>query len=321
MPAPSNVLLTLRPDLAESFEAFDLAMSWQGFIGQKILPVIEVEKASGNFGTIPLEQLLQTRDTKRSPGGKYNRAETTFTANTYATKQNGFEEPLDDTEAEMYASYFSAEQYASLRARDAVLRNYESRVVAAVTNTSVIPTGTVGTSWKTIASSDPVADIIAARKAVRDATGLIANAVVLGWDAYNNVKQSVSVINRIKYWGGSDPTTKGIDTSTLAKLFDVEEVIVAGAQSNTANQGQTASLSQIWSNDDVLVTRIAKSGDFKEPCIGRTFHWSGGGSSIDGVVEMYRDESVSSNIYRVRQQTDEKIIYSNAGYVLTGANA
>ena len=61
MPSPSTALATLRPDLGGSFEEFDLAMDRQGFIATRVLPVLEVAKASGVFGKIPIEQLLKVR--------------------------------------------------------------------------------------------------------------------------------------------------------------------------------------------------------------------------------------------------------------------
>ena len=68
MPSPTTSLATLRPDLAESFEEFDLDQNIRGFVWDQIFPVFDAAMASGNFGRIPVEQLLQQRDTKRSPG-------------------------------------------------------------------------------------------------------------------------------------------------------------------------------------------------------------------------------------------------------------
>ena len=59
MPNPSEALATQRPDLAQSLEEFDLEADRAGFIGLDILPVFEVDVQAGNFGIIPLEQLLQ----------------------------------------------------------------------------------------------------------------------------------------------------------------------------------------------------------------------------------------------------------------------
>lgn len=324
MPSPSSALVTLRPDLAASLEQFDLAMSWNGFVGSKILPVVPVLQQAGNFGIIPIEQLLQARNTARAPGGAYSRAQFTFKPSTFSCKENGFEEAVDDRESNMYQNYLAAEQYAALRARDAVLRNYETRVINLVTDTAVFTsalTSAVAVSWKTLASSTPAVDISTAVQAVYANSGLMANTVVMGWKAWQNFRQSADTINRIKYWGGDDPTTKGISTAVAARFFDVESVVIAGSQKNGANEGAAVSLSQLWNDDRIFVGRVARTDDFKEPAIGRTFTWAGDGASESGTVESYRDERVRGNVIRVRMDSDEQVIYKQAGYLLTGANA
>jgi hypothetical protein len=323
MPSPSAALVTLRPDLAQSLEQFDLAMSWNGFVATEIMPPVEVGSQFGNFGIIPLEQLLMARDTTRAPGAAYNRGMFTFKPSTFSCKENGTEEVVDDREATAYANYLSAEQYAAMRARDAVLRNLEARVLGLFTtaNFGAGKNSAVTTSWKTVATANPMNDVATARSAVYANSGLLPNTVVMGYNAWINFRLNANVINQIKYWGGNDPTTRGIDTSVAAKLLDVERVIVAGAQKNNAGQNLTASLTQLWSDDTVFVGRVARSSDFKEPAVGRVFHYSGDGSSIGAVVESYRDERVRGNVVRVRMDTDEQILYSAAGYLLTGANA
>ena len=300
-------------------------MSWKGFVASQLFPITDVMEPSGNYGIVPIAQILQTRTTLRAPGSAYNRSEWQFTPATYSTQENGMEEVVDDREAAMYMNYLSAEQYAALRARDAVLRNYESRVTAKLQDTTNTFTGAltsaVGTSWKTIASSDPVTDVVTAAKAVYANSGLLPNVVCMGWFAWQNFRQSQNVINRIKYWGGDDPKTTGITLNVAANLFGVDKVVVAGAQYNANGQGQSVSLTQLWNDGNVFVGRVATTQDFKEPCVGRTFHWSGDGSSPTATVESYRDERVRGTVIRVRMDTAEQLLYANAGYVLTGANS
>lgn len=325
MPAPSSVLSTLRPDLAASFTQYDLAASAKGFIATRVLTPVDVPVQAGNFGLIPIEQLLQKRNTERAPGGGYNRSNWNFSPGKFSTKENGLEEPIDDREAKMYANYFSAEQVGAMRARDGVMRNMETRVVGLLTDTTNTflsgsnLSGPVATSWKTAATATGTADSVKARTAIYNNCGLIANCCVIGWNAWQNLTQQADILSRIKFSGIDDP--KDITNQMIASLFQVDQVIVAGAQNNTANEGQKVSLSGIWSDDKVGFYVTSDSEDFKDPCVGRVFHWAEDGSAIGGVVESYRDETVRSNIIRVRMDSDEQILYAQAGYVLTGANS
>jgi hypothetical protein len=323
MPFPSSSLVTLRPDLAESFEQFDLAGDRQGFVGTKILTVIEPDEASGNFGIIPIDQLLQSPDTQRAPGSGYERGKFKFTPSTYVTKEHGWEEPIDDAEAKMYRNYFTAELIAANRAIDFVLRGMETRIVAALVgagNTFVSNGYTAAASavWTNYANATPMNDVENAIQKVYSQSGLWPNRLVVTRLDFRNLRQSQQIQNLIKYSGLTDPTPEKITTQVLAEVFGIEEVLVAGGTVNSANDGQTASPAPLWAQGSALVCRVAMSEDFKEPCIGRTFHWAEDGSTIGGTVETYREEKIRSDVVRVRNQTDEHILYPQAGFVITG---
>lgn len=324
MPSPSASLATLRPDLAESFVEFDLAMDQQGFIADEVFPVIDVASQSGTFGKIPIEQLLQSRDTKRAPGSGYARGKFTFQTATYACLEHGAEEPVDDREAKMYAEYFDAEQIASLRAYSAVLRNAEQRVADAVFNTGTWTgselTTAITNEWDSNHAADavPITDVEAAVNKVYDGSGLWPNALIINRKVFRNLRNLDQIIERINSAGaGNASKPSDITEAMLAQVFDLDYVIVAGASKNSAKEGQSATPAQIWSSEYAMVCKIATTGDFREPCIGRTFHWSDDGSTIGGTVETYRDETVRSEITRVRHDVDEIVLYPQAGHLLS----
>lgn len=322
MPSPSTSLATLRPDIAASFMEFDLAMDRAGFVATRVLPVFEVQKQSGKFGKIPIEQLLQKRETKRASGAGYSRGKWTFTDASYATEEHGAEEPVDDREAEMYSDYFDAEVISGMRAMDAVLRNAEERVADAIFNTTTWTgaalTTAVTTPWATLATAVPLTDVEKAVIKVYDGTGIWPNALIMNRKTFRNLRNVAQVIDRIEASGAGSPAkASDVTVQMLAQAFDLDFVIVAGASENTANEAAAATIAQLWSSDMAMVARIATSNDFREPCLGRTFHWGADGSSIGGTVETYRDENVRSNIVRVRHEVDEIVLYTEMGHLLT----
>jgi hypothetical protein len=58
-----------------------------------------------------------------------------------------------------------------------------------------------------------------------------------------------------------------------------------------------------------MLTITSNSPDITEPCIGRTFLWTGDSDS-NSVVESYRDEERRSDIVRVRHHTQERRLIS-----------
>ncbi len=321
MPSPSSSLSTLRPDLA-TFEEFDLEMDRRGFIAQRVAPVIDVASQAGVFGKIPVEQLLQTRTTNRAPGAGYARGNYTFTSASYTCEEHGAEEPIDDREAKMYANYFNAEQIATMRAYDAVLRNAEIRMAAAIFNastwTGVTLTTAVGTEWDTIATATPITDVDAAVKKVWAVSGMWPNALIVTKHVFKNLRRCAQVIDALESSGAGVGAWQGaINEAQLASVFDLDYVIVAGGAKNTAKEGQSVSFDKIWDDEYAMVCRVATTSDPKEPCIARTFHWAEDGSSIGGTVETYREESKRSDIVRVRHDVDEIVMYTEMGHLLS----
>ena len=322
MPTSVTSLATLRPDLAASFEAFDLEAEKAGYIARKVLPSVDVASQAGNFGKIPLEQLLQQRDTKRAPGSGYARGNFTFDDSTYSCEEHGAEEPIDDREAKMYAEYFDAEQIATQRAYNSVLANAEKRVADTIFNTSTwtgasLTTDISALPWATLATAKPLTNVEAAVQKVYDGSGLWPNALVINKKVFRNLRNTPEVIDRIASSGAGDRNlASDVTLQMLAQAFDLDYIIVAGGSLNSAKEGQTASVGQIWSSTYAMVCRVATSSDFREPCIGRTFHWGADGSSIDGAIESYRDEVVRANIIRVRHDVDEVVLYAQAGHLL-----
>jgi hypothetical protein len=322
MPSPSTSLSTLRPDIASSLMEFDLAMDRAGFIWNKVFPVIDVDASAGNFGRIPIAQLLQSPETARSSGAGYSRGNWTFEPDSYATAEYGREEPVDDRQAKMYRRYFDAEVISAQRALDAVLRNGERRVAAKVFNTTTWTGSALTTAvtipWSTHATATPIDDVEAAVQKVWDGSGLWPNALVINRKVFRHLRRCQQIIDAIEASGaGSSAVAAVVTAQRLAECFDLDQVIVAGSGKNTANEGQSVALSQIWSNSYAMVCRVATTNDFQEPCIGRVFHWSEDGSEIGGHVETYREEQTRSDIQRVRHDVDEKRLYTQAGHLLS----
>lgn len=311
MPSPSSSLATLRPELG-TFMEFDLAASRMGFIGLQVLRGLDVVKQAGPFGKITIESLLQARETVRAPGSGYQRGKYQFTTDSYACVEHGAEEPVDDREAQMYAEYFDAEMLAATRARDIVLRNYEQRVATAIFNTSTWTPTTITNEWDDASNATPITDVESAVQRCY-AAGVKANALIVTWTVFRNLRNVDQIVNRITAAGSGDQAMQSqITPQKLAEVFDLDYVLVGDAQRNTADEGQTASLSPIWSNEYAAVCRVATTDDIREPCVGRTFHYTEDGSEIGAAVESYRDETVRGDVIRARFDTHEKVIYTEA---------
>ena len=322
MPHPETSLATLRPDLAGSFTEFDLMMNLGGFVARQVFRTINTKKQAGKFGIIPVEQLLQQRDTARAPGSGYSRGNFTFQESSFACEEHGAEEPVDDREAEMYDEYFDAELVSTQRALSAVMVNAEQRVADAVFNTTTWTgaalTTAVTNEWDDAANATPIVDVENAAQLMWDGSGLWPNALVINRKVFRNLRQVTEIKDNIAASGAGDPIkARDINVQMMAQVFDLDFIIVAGGAKNSANEGAAFSAANIWSGEYAMVCKVATTNDPKEPCIGRTFHWGGDGSTEDGTVETYRDETVRGDVVRVRHDVDEITLYAQAGHLLS----
>lgn len=326
MPSPSTSLATLRPDIAGSLEEFNLAMDREGFIAHRVLPVFEVATQAGVFGRIPIEELLQNRDTTRAPRTGYSRGNFTFTTDSYACKEYGAEEPIDDRESKMYANYFDVEMIAAQRALDAILRDAERRVSALIFNATTwngagLTTG-ITNEWDDLANATPITDVEAAVGKVYDGCGLWPNALIINRKVFRNLRNCAHIIDRINSEGaGSASKASDVTADMLARVFDLKYVLVAGGTDNTADKGQAFVGAPLWSNEYAMIARIAETNDISEPCLGRTFHWGADGSQVGGTVESYRDERVRADVIRVRHDVHEKVLYTESAHLLSNVTS
>ena len=321
MATPTSAPPTLRPDLAEFME-FDLENERKGYVALQVLPPVEVSLQSDNPGKVPLETLLQEADTKRTDRGTYNRINTKFETFAYATEENGIEVPIDDREKNRYRYLLDVERIANMKAWSVVSRNHEIRVADLVFNTTTFTGASLTTAitheWDDATNCVPITDVEAAVKKVYENSGLDANALVINKQVFRNLRNSAQVIDRIESAGAGDATkARDITIQMLRELFDLDYIIVAGASRNTANEAKAATPTRIWSGEYAMVCRIAETSDMREPCLGRTFHWSEDGSLIGGTIEEYEETQSRGRIIRCRHDTAEVIMYPQAGHLLS----
>ncbi len=319
MPSEGTVLATLRPELAGSFMEYNLAMLSQGFIASQVLPTMEVQKQAGSFGLIPIEQLPKNRTTLRAPGSGYSRSGFTFEPASFICEENGAEEVVDDRQSTMYADYFTSELISAARAHNDVLLNAEKRAAALIFNATTWTSDTtaVTNEWDDEINATPRLDVKAAMIAVWNKSALWPNAMIINHIVFENLKDSKEILDRLKFAGFQDPDAGAINEAAIAKALGIERVIVAGSPKNTAIEGQSISIASVWDDEYAMICKVATSQDIQEPCIGRTFHWGEDGSSIGGTVESYREEKIRGDVIRVRHDVDEKVLYVEAGHLLS----
>ncbi|MCL4502482.1 MAG: major capsid protein [Deltaproteobacteria bacterium] len=317
MPRPTAATVIQRPDLGVL--AYETMFAPGDYIADQIFPVFPTDLATGDYPIIPIESFLKNKDTRRAPRSAYARDDYEFTTGTFACRDHGREEPLDDVEAAMYRRFFDGEVVAVNRGVHKMRQAREVRVAAQVFNTANITlTAAAAAAWDVAATATPKADVDDAIEALRLNRGIMPNTVVLAYDVFKNVLRCKELKEYLQYTSPHLIETEQAQRDMLAKYFGVQQVLVAKAIYDTAAKGKAASLGNIWSHDYVGVFRLAQQvQDLQEPCLGRTFLWTEDSPELL-VTEQYREENKRSWIYRVRNNLDERFVFTGAGYLISG---
>lgn len=138
---------------------------------------------------------------------------------------------------------------------------------------------TVANQWSDYTSSDPIMDIENGKEAILSVTGMEPNTLVLGYQVFKYLKHHPDIRDRIKY-----VSAENVTTTLLARLFEVDRVLVTKGIKATNVKGATAAFSFIQGKHALLV-HSATSPAPETPSGGYTFVWdqvgSGGGLAID----------------------------------------
>lgn len=323
MVAPSTAIT--RYELSLPFTEFDLMMNQKGYIGPQVLKPRLVGIQSADVGKIPIEHLLQQQNTKRAAGSGYRRGDFEFQKYSYNTDEYGWEEPIDDRQLAIYADMLDAESIHADRAAGFVCDQFERDINSAVYDTAVWTGAALTTAltneWDDHTNATPIDDIFAAKEKVRSGTGLEPNALICNTLQFHHLANCDQTVDRVKYTQTAD---QGTMMQAIADVLGIKKILVAGGWTNTANPQQAASVSRIWGNEYAMVARVAETEDPQEPCVGRTFIWTGDGPGAVGteeklalVMEEYRDEAVRGSVIRCRNDRDIVIMYAAAGHLLS----
>lgn len=321
MSAPNVSTAVARPDLRGNvYRQWDARGQSQFFIADKVCPRLDVDDEAGNIKRIKREEFTKDVDTLRQGDGGYTRSDFGHDDFSFSTVERGHEVPINANAAASASRYYNAELVATDVALLKVKRDHEKRIATLYQTTSNWGgNSSVGTAWSSYSSATPVANVLTAKEAIYAACGMLPNTIMIPWLAYNDLLLCDDILDKLGAQSSDD--AKVANLRTLAQILDIPNVVVPMGLKDTADKGQTASLSQIWANGSVWVGYVDPNPNEFSPTAAANLHWAGDGSQYDFRVERYYQDDKRKWFIRARRQVAPKIFDAKCGYVLTGAHA
>lgn len=293
----------------------------RGMIADQVFPVVPVEKKSDVYAVFPKDAWFRIPNTLRAPGTKPNRVTYTVGSGTYSCTGYGLGgEVWDETKANADRPVHDPERSTVELIRDNLGLDFEKRVSERCwtgCGSSATLTGT--DAFSDFDNSSPIDVFRTGRQAIRSTTGLRPNVAIVPQKVMDVLMYHPDLI-RATYPGAGVGGT--VNQQQLAAQLQVDRVIVPDAIMNTAQEGQTAAFTDVWSTNIVMCYAEPSPGLMK-PSFGYAFQWrsENGGYAPAFAISRKYDEEAGTTILWTKYWQDEKIVAPELGYLIkTGIN-
>lgn len=252
------------------------------FIASRVFPIVPVEKQTDKYFTYTKNDWFRDEaqlraDSAVSAGSGYGLSTATYDCKVYAFHK--------DIGAQIRANadaVLNLDRDAARFVTQRLLLRKEIQWVSDYFATSKWATDvTPANLWDNYATSDPIADIEAGKRAILINTGFEPNTLVLGYDVWRYLKQHPDFLDRLGI-GVSAADARRVTPQTLAAIIEIDNVFIAKAVKATNVELETAAYA-FTHGKHALLCYVNPSPGLLAPSAGYHFSWRGisGGLGMD----------------------------------------
>lgn len=291
------------------------------YLASSCFPIVRVNKQSDSYWIWNRGDNFRDEARVRAPGTEVMRSGARLSTDTYNCLIYEFGDDIPD---EVRAnSDLNLEPNKARRIIQTLLirreRIFASNFLATskwttdITGASVSPATNEVLEWNN-ASSTPIDDVLEGKEVILKNTGLEPNTLVLTYDVARTLKTNAQVLARLT--GGQTPGGPAIVSNMdLAKVFEVDRILVSKAVYNSALEGATASMGFI-ATKKALLCYSNPNPTIDSASAGMTFVWTGVPNMNDfGVqINMQRENLKYRDVMDGFMNFDQKKTSADLGY-------
>lgn len=234
-----------------------------GCVADLILPKMQSAQYSGKIGKYGNGH-LRIANTLVGGKGRYRRMETiTRSSDGFYIESHGLEGIVTDEDYRNVEDPFDAEKDESLGLTSVLMLEKEKSLADSLTSTAIVTQNVTlsGTSqFSDYANSDPLAKIVAGKKAVRDGSGGVVNTIIMEYDVAEMLRYHPAILDAL---GFKFAKPGGLSNDDLAKAFNVQRFIVPSCKYNSAAEGQADVLANVWGKHIVMAVLPEKAEKYQ----------------------------------------------------------
>ena len=281
------------------------------FIATRVFPTVPVEKQSDKFFKYTKndwfrDEAQRRGDATESAGGGYNLTTDSYRADVFAFHKDVGDQTRANADAPINVDREAAEFVTSR-----LLLKMETEFVNSYFTTGVWATdNTPSNLWSAYSTSDPLSDVDTAKRAILSTTGFEPNTLVLGYDVFTKLKNHPDLVDRIKY-----TSSNVITADMMARMFEVDRVLVAKAVKATNNEGGTGAY-DFTHGKHALLCYSAPSPGLLQPSAGYVMSWTGVSGGVGATIgtSRYRMDSLKADRIESEVAFDMKVVANDLGY-------
>ena len=290
----------------------------ENFIANKVFPIVPVDKQSDKYFSYTKNDWFRDEaqlraDATESAGGGYNLSTSSYSADVWAFHKDVGDQTRANADAPINVDREAVEFVTSR-----LLLKMETEFVSSFFTTGVWGTDSTPSSlWSDYTNSDPLNDVEDAKRAILATTGFEPNTLVLGYDVFKELKNHPDLVDRIKY-----TSSNVITTDMIARMFDVERVLVSKSVKATNNEGGTGAY-DFTAGKNALLCYSAPSPGLLQPSAGYVMSWTGVSGGLGQTIgaSRFRMESVKADRIEGEMAFDMKVVASDLGYFFSAVVA
>ena len=219
------------------------------YIATRFAPVVPVEKQSGKYTVFSKADFLRDEAQVREDGKETAGIGFGLSRDTYDCELYGIHFDITPRHRQSGAGDFDLRQVGMQQITDKLLLKQERIWVSTMFKAGVwtgqadqagvasSPSTNQVIHWSDATNGTPLADITSAMTAIAESTGLRPNTLALGRRVFDKLKLHPNFRDQIKY-----TSADSITPEILARMLELERVLVADVVHNSAADGQTASM-------------------------------------------------------------------------------
>jgi hypothetical protein len=282
------------------------------FVAPRVAPNVPVTAKTDKYWTFDKNDALRDRALERGPGTESAGGGFRLSTDSYAVKVYAWHVDLDDQTLANADDGLDLESAAARYNVDVLRRAFEYDFLSTAFVTGVWAIDLDGTTnfvkWSSDTST-PIEDVETQRVAIKKATGRTPNTLVLGPTVYSRLKNHPDFIERIRYVSDSVVTSQ-----IMARLFEVDRILVADATNATNLEGETAAY-DFMASDNALLAYVAPAPGRMTPSALYTFTWSEVSDGSPAAIGTTRIEIPERRVVRIESQLawDVKVVGSDMG--------